>query len=217
MFTSCLFSPNKLEKKEGCYTDDTVKIEGIFYEKLNDIKYRVLVLDNGMEVWQRYNAVYLKDSKMSIVAWNCGDEILYWKRAKIGQPVCVTKHYKAKPKEKKILEGYSFELIRIPDYIKNRIVKEVNKYDGYMSKLEGHISGGFTLVSGNIEGNIEGGSSGSQNFYVNVYFTEGDPLTVNVRENPLYMDLLPGDTIQERMTNNLVTYIIKKSEEKPPV
>lgn len=58
-------------------------------------------------------------------------------------------------------------------------------------------------------GSLHGESIGSEDFFVNIYFEEGETLYVDAKQDRKWLDVEPGDTIVERMLNGLVSYKIK--------
>jgi len=161
-------------------------------------------LSNGNEVWVYENKIVVTDSQSNKMSWaGCrnyaGTLVEQWHRAKEGQKVEIFKTCK----EGKIVH---IEPVRVPDYKKERVVAKVTKYDGNLSRVDGEFSA--ILLSGT-SGSIHGEGMGSQNFFINIYFDEGEPISVNAKENRLWMDVEPGDIVIEKMINGLVYYSIK--------
>ena len=44
------------------------------------------------------------------------------------------------------------------------------------------------------------------NTFINVIFTDGDAITVNVKDNHLWLEIEPGSKVQETRINNVVSY-----------
>lgn len=185
---------------------DTVKLAAISRNQ----EYRIFVLDNGIEIWQGAHEYHYMNANLKQLAsyQRTPSADVLWDRAKVGQSVRFIRCYERRNEKKadRVLH-YCVDFI-LHDYIKNRIVKEVYKYDGNMSKMNGKVS--RNSFWGAIDGNIKAEGSSSENFYINVYFTEGNPLAVDAKQNQLFMDLVPGDTVCETMINGNCSYIIKK-------
>ncbi len=167
---------------------------------------RYLILDNGHEVkitcgragYSDY--VDILDRNGKSLYWfrrSSHNELFHqWQKAKVGDNLSYT-----------VCDGKIFYKVNIsPDYTRERVVKKVTKYDGSMSKIDGSISisGGMFYASGS--GSIHGEARGSQNFFINLYFEEGDPVSVCAKDNPLFLDIEAGDTIIERSINGVVSY-----------
>ena len=109
---------------------------------------------------------------------------------------------------------YTFKNIDLPicmdrlnDYVKERVVTKVTKYDGHYSKIDGSLVLNSHLLSGSSgNGKISGESVGGENFFINIYFKEGDPISVNAKDNPLWLDVAPGNIVIETRCQNKVYY-----------
>ena len=96
---------------------------------------------------------------------------------------------------------------KLPDYCKERIVTKINRYDGHYAEIDGSISlrgGIFVGTSG--EGRISGESAGGENFFINLYFEDGPPVSVNAKDNPLWLDVVPGSKILESRRQGKMYY-----------
>lgn len=193
--------------------DDTLIIRNIVHEKGHceshgcyDIYLNFL--SNGMEVeLDGPHQVNFLNTRLEIVQSEYRDaELRRWKRARVGQKVIYSKHYNSSGK----LKAVSFELLPFSDYTKHRVVKEVRKYDGNMSELNGNYKSSDCLVDGSASGIAHGKNAGSEDFFVNIYFTEGEPLSINAKMNSLFLDVRPGDVIIESCQNGSVDYAIKR-------
>lgn len=132
---------------------------------------------------------------------SCREKLINnWLRARVGQGVEISLDYN---------DGDIVEImpIRIPDYIRERKVVEVHKYDGHLASIDGKFSSDFLSST---SGNIHGESVGSEDFFVNIYFEEGDPISVNAKDSPLWLDLKPGDVVIEKMINGVLYHSIKR-------
>ena len=216
VLSSCGSSSDNQENVDGFvngFREDTLEIVGVTKEPLEGCKHNekiIYTLNNNMEVWVHgYGWVDVVDENLKELDC-CGknQEIERWKRAKVGQQVYLLWVNGSGEKELK-----KFSLLKIPNYTKKRIVQVVNKYDGHLERLNGNISGHHLLFSGGIEGNLKGEDMGSQDFFINLYFTEGEPLSVNAKENPLWLDIQAGDTVIESRTNGIMRYVIKRKVE----
>lgn len=167
---------------------------------------RYFILDNGHEVkitcgragYSDHVDILNKNGKsLSWFRRSSHNELFHqWQKAKAGDNLSYT-----------LCDGKIFYKVNIsPDYTRERVVKKVTKYDGSMSKIDGSISisGGMFYASGS--GSIHGEAMGSQNFFINLYFEEGDPVSVCAKDNPLFLDIEAGDTIIERSINGVVSY-----------
>lgn len=205
---ACENSENSENFEQKIYVDDyrvnidTVRILAIHH----NAETTIYQLDNRWEVKVWHNAISVTDSKGVpfewVGIWRDGRNSLVesWQRAKIDQKVEISTDYSRPKKLVEILP------VRIPDYQKERTIKKVSKYDGSLSEIDGKLSAVF--LSGT-SGSFHGESCGSENFFINIYFDEGNPISVNARENPLWLDVEPGDIIIEKMINGLVSYAIK--------
>ena len=199
----------KPEVIDGYTVGDAVETTIISSYETNRIDENITIfqLENEEEVWVYPDRVYLHNKNNESVSWcfKFTDSFRHrrstmtekWQRAKIGLKV---KIYFDK-------EGDLIELLPInPDYTKTRVVTRVSKYDGSLTKIDGKMTGHF--LSGS-SGSLHGESMGSEDFFVNVYFEEGEPLYVDAKQDRKWLDVEPGDTIVERMLNGLVSYKIK--------
>lgn len=167
---------------------------------------RSFILDNGYEVRVHCNShMYTKrievfDANGKKLNDSSPEDEVYsrWLRAKKGDELAY--HACSDAVIYRIVDqNYSIE----------RVVKKVSKYDGAMSKINGNgrIDGGILSVSGNV--NIQGEGMASQNFFINLYFEEGEPVSVCAKDNPLLLDIQPGDTLIEKSIHGFVFYEIK--------
>ncbi len=86
----------------------------------------------------------------------------------------------------------------LPDYSKERIVTKINRYNGHYASIDGSASLRGGLLSGTSgDGRIYGESAGGENFFINLYFEDGPPVCVNAKDNPLWLDIVPGSKIIE--------------------
>ena len=87
---------------------------------------------------------------------------------------------------------------KLPDYSKERIVTKINRYNGHYASIDGSVSLRGGLLSGTSgDGKIYGESAGGENFFINLYFEDGPPVSVNAKDNPLWLDIVPGSKILE--------------------
>ena len=167
----------------------------------------IFQLSNGQEVFVYQDRVFLHDKHGESIDWcfkftdafrNCRRAMVEkWHRARTGLKV---KIYFDK-------DGNVIEMLPDnPNYTKVRVVTKVTKYDGHLSKIDGKMTGHF--LSGS-SGSLHGESMGSENFFINIYFQEGEPLYVDAKQDRKWLDVEPGDTIVERMLNGLVSYNIR--------
>ena len=98
----------------------------------------------------------------------------------------------------------------LADYTKERIVTKVTKYDGHYAQIDGKINLQSNFLSGTSgKGQISGESGGGEDFFINIYFKEGDPISVNASDNLLWLDIAPGDIVVETRELNKVCYTPK--------
>lgn len=90
------------------------------------------------------------------------------------------------------------DMDKLPDYSMERIVTKINRYNGHYASIDGSISlRGGILVSTSGDGRIYGESAGGENFFINLYFEDGPPVSVNAKDNPLWLDIVPGSKVLE--------------------
>lgn len=210
VLSSCNSTPApKPEVVDGYIVGSTVETEIISSYNLTreDDFVTVHQLDNGQEVFVYSDKVYLNDTDGERIPWEgkftdalrgYRDAMVEkWNRARTGLKV---KMYLSQ-------DGEIIEMLPInPNYTKNRVVTKVTKYDGHMSQIDGKMKGYFLAGS---SGSLHGESCGGEDFFINVYFNDGEPLYVNAKEDRKWLDVEPGDTVVEKVFNGLMSYQIK--------
>lgn len=169
-------------------------------------EYVVYYLSNTQEVWVETERLvfFLKDRQgKEICAAYFRDNLYYrWMKAQKGQSV--------EPGSIKFLLGsddYIFVPVDLPDYQVEKTVAAVKKYDGSMSELKGDLKGSRGVFWGNVDGKLRGNSASSEDFFVNIYFEGGGaPISVNAKDNPLWLDIEVGDIVIEQRLNGVITY-----------
>ena len=154
------------------------------------------ILDNGWEVCLKGETVVLCDKNMKALDWcyYTPQVTRAWQKAQVGQEVEL----------KKVTSILKFYLpVELPDYVVVKTIVKVNKYDGQLSKLDGHMNGGFL---GGSSGRIRGDEMGSDSFFVNLYFEDGTSASVSGKDNLFLLDVEVGDKVIEKRINNVVFY-----------
>ncbi len=168
---------------------------------VNDLGNKVFVLSDGgmvelvIDPARKFDKViyYSKDYKKLSSDYDHSARFTQWLNAEIsGYATCTrykgkTLYYVYKP---------------APDMTTERIVVKINKYDGNLNQINGkmELSGGLlTGTSGS--GELSGEGMGSKNMFINIYFDGSDPISVNAKENTLWLDVEVGDTIVEKRIN----------------
>mgnify|MGYP001065389261 CR=1 FL=1 len=105
---------------------------------------------------------------------------------------------------------YYYEVLIEPNTTIERKIARITKYDGNLNKIEGslRISGGF-LTGSSGSGKIKGIGAGVEKMFINIYFDDRDPITVNAMENQLWLDVEEGDTVIERRINGKTSFFPK--------
>lgn len=176
---------------------------------INDLGRKVFVLSDGgmaeiiIREADKYDAVQFYDknynqlfehrqnSCLSLRAQN----FTKWLNAEVGGQAVLVKNRKR----------YYYEIVIGPDFSVERKVTRISKYDGNLNKINGSIELGVLLGSGELEG--EG--MGCKNMFINVYFEDRAPITVNAKENQLWLDVEVGTTVIEKRINGK-TYFTPK-------
>ena len=110
----------------------------------------------------------------------------------------------------KVLSGRQayYRLLSAPNYVKNHIVKKVSRYGGDMRIISSSAQGKRSMITGTSSkrGYTEDKDMSYDNTFINVIFTDGDAITVNVKDNHLWLEIEPGSKVQETRINNVVSY-----------
>lgn len=102
---------------------------------------------------------------------------------------------------------YYYDLLIASDFSAKRKVVRVTKYDGNLNKIDGnfHLKGG--LLSGSSgTGELKGEGMETQNMFINIYFEDRAPITVNAKENQLWLDVEAGSTVLEKRVNGRTSF-----------
>lgn len=176
---------------------------------INDLGRKVFVMSDGgmaeiiIREADKYDAVkfydknynrlsrHLQNSGVSLRAQN----FTKWLNAEVGGQAVLIKDG----------NDYYYEIVIGPNFSVERKVTRISKYDGNLNKINGSIELSLLLGSGELEG--EG--MGCQNMFVNVYFEDRAPITINAKENQLWLDVEVGTTVIEKRINGK-TYFTPK-------
>lgn len=76
-----------------------------------------------------------------------------------------------------------------------------------MHRVNGNINIKSHLLSGSSgNGTLKGENIGSEDFFINIFFEEGNPISVNTKDNPLWLDIKKGDTVVEQCLGGKILY-----------
>lgn len=174
--------------------------------------WRVYRLSNGQEMWldldyqvrEVSKRVVLKSRKGQILNKSYDEAVYYrWLQAQVGQEL---EPWGEENYFHKII-WYTLIPVDLPDYQIERVVKTVSKYDGSMAKIEGNLHGSQVLFYGSGGGKIKGESMSSKDFLINIFFEEDvPPISVNVKENQLWLEIEAGCIVIEKRVNGIVSY-----------
>lgn len=207
MFAMCCFSSCEQQADEREIQEAT-----IISSYVNDFGYKVFVISDGTMAEIIINDKTYRDqvrfldqdyrefSYMSRISSN-EQVFLKWLNAEVGGQAVL--------KEKK--HGIKYYDIKIsPDTIIERKIARVTKYDGNLNRIDGSLklSGGL-LCGTSGTGNISEEGMGSQNMFINIYFEDRDPITVNAKENQLWLDVEAGMTVIEKRINGRTSFAPK--------
>ncbi len=167
-------------------------------------------LSNGQQVWfyereVEGSIVYLKDEDGREICWTRDENRLFsWAMSKKGQFLEVAPRMVIRGEPR---GGYILIPSKSGAYRLEKHIAKVSKHDGGMSEIQGEIKGSKGLFYGTVEGKVSGSSAFSEDFFVNIWFEEGgSPISVNAKENPLWLDVEPGDIVVEQYLNGRITY-----------
>jgi len=174
--------------------------------------WRVYALSDGQEMWVDLDYqirgvnkhVALKNREGKEVCCNYENPVYYrWLKATVGQEVELW------PETGYIfgdIKGYTIVPVDLPDYRIERVVKTVSKYDGSMAKIDGSLHGSRGIFYGSVNGKIKGEAMSSEDFLINLFFEDRDPISVNAKENPLWLEIKDGSIVIEKRINGIVSY-----------
>ena len=127
-----------------------------------------------------------------------GEYVYQWKHAVPGMVA------------QKVLSGRHvyYEILPAPNYVKNHIVKEVSRYGGDMRIISSSAQGKRSWITGKSsqKGYTEDKDMSYDNTFINIIFEDGDAITVDVKNNYLWLEVEPGNKVQETRINNVVSY-----------
>ena len=179
------------EKKE-----EEKSIETIVNSYVNDRGYEVFILSDGSMAEVILNKpgykdhVRFYDREHNQLSLEIEHNPIFekWLNAEVGDTV--------------INWGGYYEIKISPNMCVERKVIRVTKYDGNLNKITGKIelsAGVFGGTSG--EGSISGEGMGTKNMFINIFFEDRDPITVNAKENQLWLDVEEGMIVLEQRIN----------------
>lgn len=179
------------EKKE-----EEKSIETIVNSYVNDRGYEVFILSDGSIAEVILNKpgykdhVRFYDREYNQLSLEIEHNPIFekWLNAEVGDTV--------------INWGGYYEIKISPNMCVERKVIRVTKYDGNLNKITGKIelsAGVFGGTSG--EGSISGEGMGTKNMFINIFFEDRDPITVNAKENQLWLDVEEGMIVLEQRIN----------------
>jgi len=97
--------------------------------------------------------------------------------------------------------------LMVPDYETRRIVKKITKYDGSLNKIDGSINlNGRFLGGSDGRGAFKGEGMHCEDFFMNIFFEEGAPISVNAKENTLWLEVKEGDEVLEQSIGGKIIY-----------
>ncbi len=171
----------------------------------------IYYLSNTQEIWVDADSekfFFLKDrSGNRIASCSSGKWYYEWLKAQKGQEVVVAEMGFWVRYDK--YQKFTIIPAKLPDYQIERVIQKVTKYDGNLSEITGKLKGSSGIFGGYVNGKISGSGVGSEDFFVNIYFEEGEPISVNAKENTFWLDVEPGNVVIEKRLNGFVTYTPK--------
>ena len=171
-------------------------IETIVNSYVNDRGYKVFILSDGSMAEMVINKprykdhVQFYDREYNQLSYEIEDNPIFnkWLNAEVGDTV--------------INWGGYYEIKISPNMCVERKIIRVTKYDGNLNKITGKIklsAGAFGGTSGG--GSISGEGMGTENMFINIFFEDRDPITVNAKENQLWLDVEEGMIVLEQRIN----------------
>lgn len=193
-----------------CSCDDTsvqtVQTVEIVDSYVNDFGHKVFILSDGNMAELVINDRHYKD----LVRFFDQDyrELSYMPRiSSAPKEQIFSKWLNAEVGGQAVLKGQEngikyYDIQIAPDTVIERKIARVTKYDGNLNRIDGSLklSGGL-LCGTSGSGNISGDGMGSQNMFINIYFDDRAPITVNAKENQLWLDVEAGMTVIEKRIN----------------
>ncbi len=186
---------------------DTLKIKSVGIQPFKGVNYKVYFLDNGEEAWQTYESVIIMDTTQATryEMISGSTSYVHWTRAIKGQEVVVVRVTKGPDEFGEFDKRTYYDPLPLPDYQIKRVIKKVSKFDGHMGKVDWNSETYHTRFSYSSTETGHGESMGSEDFFVNIYFYKGDPLSITGKESFLWLEANPGDTVLEERINGLLT------------
>lgn len=200
----CSCSKTELEKNE------CVSIVDCY---VNDLGYKNFVLSNKETVEVRIdkNCIKMYDSSFDETCSDYSNATLQsWQIAEVGMAVAKYDVYDVDPifGRNSRPRCYTYRPLIQQDASIKHVVTRITKYDGELNKLEGKIELRSALLHGTSgDGYMKGEGMQCPNFFINVYFDDHDPLTVNAAENQLWLDVEVGDTVIEQRIKGRTSFI----------
>ena len=100
-----------------------------------------------------------------------------------------------------------YQPLIVPDYETRRIVKKITKYDGSLNKIDGSINlNGRFLGGSDGRGAFKGEGMHCEGLFMNIFFEEGPPISVNAKENTLWLEVKEGDEGLEQSIGGRIIY-----------
>lgn len=158
----------------------------------------IVITENGSHHIQFYDKNYESLSKVSKYEVQIFNK---WLNTEVGSHVVLMKS------QQRDDIVYYYDIVIAPDFSAKRKVIRVTKYDGNLNKIDGnfHLKGG--LLSGSSgTGELKGEGMGSQNMFINIYFEDRAPITVNAKENQLWLDVEAGSIVLEKRVNGRTSF-----------
>lgn len=186
----------KVDSIPEIYVARTFTLDDEYVILLSNGDKTILTKDSYGEKLVFFNneAGFRKIRTYSSVSWE------QWSKVTVGQKVI---------RFKKAGDAF-YKPVALPDYVKERIVKSVSKYDGGLNKVDGKLRMQAHLLSGSSgTGSIHGESIDCEDFFINIYFEDGKPISVNAKDNLFWLDVEKGDTVIEERLNGRIFHSLK--------